>query len=277
MPATISPGVVEADVDGQKGVDVVEVTALSDGFRATDDLFGGLEQHLQRPLEVALGDGFQHTDAEDGVGVVTAGVHRAGLRTEALVRGDVAAGGRLLARQAVDVDAQADGGPGSLSSTARMPVLPPRICSRDVGVGAGLTCAFVPLFEFVLVRNGKAVLWRVERRTDVLAVDADAVEFVEDSRGRVELAPGWLRVTVEVASERDESVETVVVHTRATTPVNLGSVVGGPGISRRMTGDQLPAWVRCSTSASTWIPSGYSLPATSRAKSSYPTISMVRV
>ena len=57
---------IKADVDREQGVDVIEVAALGDRSAAADDLLGGLEDDLQRPLEVTLGDGFEDADAGPG-------------------------------------------------------------------------------------------------------------------------------------------------------------------------------------------------------------------
>jgi len=102
---------IEADVKGEEVVDVVEIAALGHRLPAAGDLLGGLEEHRQRSVELALFDPLERPQRHREVGVVAAGVH------VAVVFGPESLGGRpVLAlvgfphRNRVEIDAQPDAG-----------------------------------------------------------------------------------------------------------------------------------------------------------------------
>jgi hypothetical protein len=167
---------VEADVDREQVVHVVEVAALGHRLPAADALLRRLEEHLQRAREVGVLHRLDDADAERRVGVVTARVHVAvALRPEPLVGGMVVVPVGLLDGQRVDVHAQAD----------RRAVAHPEL-RDEAGVAARqllqhvLACAVRartahPFIEGVVVRHRHALVGREHVRADVDAVHADAL------------------------------------------------------------------------------------------------------
>jgi hypothetical protein len=149
--------VVESDVDRVEVVDVIEVPRLGHRFPADDLLFAGLEEHLERAVEVALEDAIEHAEAHRRVRVVAAGVHvPLVVRPEALGSRHVVVRVGLRDRQSVDIDPQRDDWPR------------PALCDRDtarvaacqlrehVGVGARRTGAVAPRLQRLFVRDVSA-------------------------------------------------------------------------------------------------------------------------
>jgi len=146
--------VIQADVEGKERVHVVEEAPLSDGFSAADEFLGGLEDDLQRPLEVAVGDGPEDPEADRRVGVVSARVHVAVvLRAKALCCGDVAVGRRLRPGQRVDVHTEGDGGPVAPVERGRHAGQPAGRPVEDLPVDVLLSRTSQPLVQSGLVRH----------------------------------------------------------------------------------------------------------------------------
>jgi hypothetical protein len=195
--------VVEAEVDREEAVQVVEVAALRDGFPAADNLLCGLEKDLQRALEIAVRDRLEDAQADGCVPVVPAGVHVAVLFGAKVLRGgDVSFVLALVNREAVDVDPQADFRPlAAVERRHRAGVATLQFRQHVLIYVLALTGAGVPPFEFRLLGDREALVAGEYLGAGQNLVCRKLSQFLGDSSRRVELPPGWLRVPMEFPAE----------------------------------------------------------------------------
>ncbi len=105
----------------------------------------------------------------------------------------------LLSREAVDVDAQADGWPlaalydGDCAGIATLERL------EDALIDTSTTRSFVGMGQFGITRDGHALVGREGVRANVEfgeVVTESRLEFGDDACGRVEFSPGGFRACV---------------------------------------------------------------------------------
>ena len=71
----LSGGVIEADVERQQVVDVIDDAGFGHRFAARNLFLAGLEDQFKCASEIAGEDRIQDAEADGGVGIVAAGVH----------------------------------------------------------------------------------------------------------------------------------------------------------------------------------------------------------
>ena len=175
--------------------------------RAPQSLLAGLEhqQDLAPQAVTVCGEQPGGADADGGVGVVAAGVHTGVVHgAEALGAGDMSGVVRLLHVVAVNVHADADGGPGQrpLDHGQAAGVAPAHVLQQVVAVTFALGAQPAGL-QRLLVGQAQHLFPHVQLFAPAHR-KAQLLQLGDDAGGGAELRPSGLGIAVEVTAQVDQ-------------------------------------------------------------------------